>query len=268
MQAGNAYSKVRINYPGWWESIKTDASLDSGLGGIADDTILGTTALDQVSEVARAIETYNNLRMLGVTNLEYDDWLRSFGVSIAAPVDDRPELLRYTREWQYPSNAVSVDATAQRVSSVLSWTIRERADKDRFFKEPGVVLGLCVARPKLFHNKAEAGIGKLKTAIAWQTPLIGGGFQSYQPVVGMTGYQFDTLDLLNHGDQFRFATRGSLPTGCTFTWPANGVFGYMTDADINALFVDGASGYVKLDGVATFSVATHAVGPDATPATV
>ena len=220
-----------------------------------------------MGEVARAIETYNTLRMMGVTNLEYDDWLRSFGVSIAAPVDDRPELIRYTREWAYPATSVSVDATAQRVSSVLNWSITERADKDRYFKEPGVILGIVLARPKVYHDRAQAGVGLLSNAFGWATPLQAGGlYDMFQPINGLSGYRFDVRDLYNHGDQWRYAARGTAVPAIAF--PADGAMDFASDAEINALFTDAATGHVKMDGVCNLAIATGAIANDMTPRTV
>lgn len=259
---------ARLKMPGWWDSILPAGSVDTLGGGIADDSIAGAnTALDQVGEIGRALEQWQQLRMLGVTNLEYDDWLRSFGVQIAAPVDDRPELLRYTREWQYPSSSVSVDATAQRVSSVISWSITERADKDRFFREPGVIIGCAVVRPKLYHDRQQAGLGQLKDAMAWQTPFATGLYDGLRPVVALAGnYVFDTSDLFNQGDQYRFIERGSsIPT---LAFPSNGKLDYPTSTLINALFVDGANGHVKMDAAVSLQIATSAVRGDITPTTV
>lgn len=261
-----ALCKARLNYPGWWDSILPDASLTTSFGGIADDSIGGAnTALDQLGEIGRALETWQQLRMLGITNLEYDDYLRSYGVVIAAPQDDRPELIRYTREWTYPATTVSVDATAQRTSSVASWTLTERADKDRYFKEPGVLIGMCCFRPKLYHSKQQAGIGMLKSATAWQPPFAAGTYDQYQPVVGMSGYNFDSADLFNRGDQWTYAMRGSLPQ--TLTFPTDGKFDYADGTLINGLFADGASGFIKMDASISLQVATGAVAPDATPVT-
>jgi hypothetical protein len=257
-------AKVRLKLPGWWDSIVPESTLVTP-PGIGTDTI-GSAALDTVGEVARAIETYNHLRMLGVTNLEYDDWLRSFGVRIAAPVEDRPELIRYTREWQLPSNAVSVDATSQRVSSVLSWSLTERIDKDRRFKEPGFLMACIVARPKMYHSGGRAGASMLTNAMAWQSPFATGQYDAFQPVGGLSGYLFDTRDLYNHGDQWVYTARGTAPPLLTF--PTDGQFDYPADADVDALFVDGSSGHVKADIAVSLAIASGAVGSDATPATV
>lgn len=259
---------TRLRMPGWWDSLVPENSLDTLLGGVADDTIGGSTALDQVGEVARAIETYNTLRMMGVTNLEYDDWLRSFGVSIAAPQDDRPELIRYTREWTYPANSVSVDATAQRVSSVVSWSLTERIDKDRYFKEPGIILACVLARSKWYHDRQRAGVGSMTNALAWQTPFAGGGmYEAFQPVQGMAGYRFDTRDLFNHGDQWRYAQRGTLNPP-TIAWPGDGKFDYPSVGEIDALFVDTTAGFLRMDASANLGIASASIGTDLTPRTV
>lgn len=266
VSAGNSTFKARLRLPGWWDSVIPENLLADGLGGIGDDTI-GTPALDTVGEVAKAIETFNTLRMMGLTNLEYDDWLRSFGVNIAAPLDDRPELIRYTRNWQYPASAVSVDSVAQRVSTVLNWSITERADKDRYFKEPGIILGCVLARPKMYHDRAQAGVGQLLDARAWMTPLAGAGIsQQYVPVQGLSGYAFDVADLYNHGDQWRYAARGTAVPATVF--PADGAMDYASDAEINALFTDGATGHVKMDAVVNFSIATTGVARDETSRTI
>lgn len=261
--------KARVRLPGWWDSILPDASLTTGFGGIGDDSIgAGFPALDQVGEVGKALEQWQTLRMLGVTNLEYDDWLRSFGVSIAAPMDDRPELLRYTREWQYPSSAVSVDATAQRVSSVLSWSITERIDKDRYFKEPGVIIGCVLARPKMYHNRRQSGVGMLSNALGWMTPLhSNSGYEHYAPVPGLTGFSFDPRDLYNHGDQWVYSAVGT-PNIPEIAFPADGAFDYTTTAEDQAIFTDGATGHIKMDATCALSIASQAIGADITPRTL
>lgn len=265
--ANTGLQKVRLRLPGWWDSIIPTDNLTTGYGGIGDDTI-GTAALDQVGEIGKALEQWQTLVMLGVTDLSYDDWLRSFGVSVAAPREDRPELIRYTREWQYPSSAVSVDATAQRVSTVLNWALTERIDKDRRFSEPGAIMACVVARPKAYHSLRTSGIGQLSSAMGWQTPMNSGGlYEQYLPVNGLTGYSFDSRDLYLHGDQWVYAVRGTTNVPA-IAMPADGAMDFASDAEINALFTDGASGYVKMDATVSLGIASGSLGPDVTPRTV
>lgn len=265
---GTTLHKARVRLPGWWDSILPNSALDVGTD-IGDDSLgSGFPALDQVGEVGKALEMWQTQRMLGVTNLEYDDWLRAFGVSIAAPMDDRPELIRYTREWQYPATSVSVDATAQRVSSVVSWSLTERIDKDRYFREPGLILGCVLARPKLYHSRRTSGIGGLRNALGWLTPLHSySGYEHYQPVPNLAGFSFDPRDLYNHGDQWVYSAAGT-PNIPSIAFPADGALDFTTTAEDNALFVDGANGHIKMDGVCNFAVASASVGPDITPRTV
>lgn len=263
------FSLVRLRMPGWWDSIIPENTMDTALGGVADDPVGDTVAgsHNTVGEVARAIATYNNLLALGVTNLTYDDWLRSFGVRVAAPVEDRPELIRYTREWQYPATTVTVDSTAQRVSAVLSWSIQGRADKDRHFRQPGVIIGCVVARPKLYHDRQQLGVGLLKDTIQWQTPFMQQGlYDTIRDGSGpLAGYVHDSRDLFHHGDQYVAADRGELPARVAF--PADGKLDYPDATLIDGLFVDGADGYVMMDAAVKFNIASR-VGPDHTPTTL
>lgn len=260
-------SLARLKLPGWWDSIIPDSALVDAAAGIGSQPVTDP-AYNQIGEIGRALETWQQLRMLNLTNLEYDDWLRSFGVQIAAPVDDRPELVRYTREWQYPANSVSVDATAQRVSSVLSWSVMERADKDRFFREPGVLLGVCIARPKLYHDRQATFLGQMGSAVHWQTPFNSiDRYARYRPVRGLAGHSLDPADGFNHGDQYRYLARGTL-TGSVVAWPADGSFAYPTPAEIDACFVDGSAGFLRSDWSVNFAIATAAVGADSTPTTI
>lgn len=263
--AGGGLCYARVRQPGWYDSILPATSMTTLPGGVGASTI-GGADLDQVGELGAAIEMWQHLRALGVTNLEYDDWLRSFGVRIAAPVDDRPELVRYTREWQAPATTVNVDATSQRVSAVVSWSLTERMDKDRFFREPGVLMTCVVARPKIYHSVAHSGLGLLNNAMGWQTPFAAGPYAGVIPLTGSpwSSQVFDTKDLYLHGDQYRYAARGTLPTGLAFD---SGRFAYPSTDWINAQFTDAGSGYLMMDGVVSYHILGQ-VASDNTPTTL
>ena len=55
----------------------------------------------------------------------------------------KPELITYSKEWTYPSN--TIDTTSGAARSAVSWAVQLKADKDRYFKEPGFLVGVCVA---------------------------------------------------------------------------------------------------------------------------
>ena len=84
------------------------------------------------------------MRASGLTDATFADFLRSYGVTPPAEVEavepaNRPELLRYIRDWSYPSNIVDAAGTTR---SALVWSVAERADKRRFLQEPGFIFDL------------------------------------------------------------------------------------------------------------------------------
>ena len=135
----------QINGNGVFDSVATAIESDRGdfnLDMNADSTI-------KASEAAKALMMWEYLRSNNLTEMTYEDYLRTFGVKVDPEVDQGvPELLRYSREWQYPNNVVD-PLTGVPVPG-LSWGINLRVDKDRYFKEPGFIFGVTVVRPKLY----------------------------------------------------------------------------------------------------------------------
>lgn len=238
----------------------TSASADSSLTVGVDDVITG-------SEIEKLQREYELRRMSGLAPMSFDDYLRQQGVNMPAAITQayRPELLRYSREWQYPSN--TVEPTTGVPSSAVSWAIAERADKDRFFGEPGFVVGLTLARPKIYL-KAQAGslVGMMNTAYEWlPTALMDDISAAIQvvPVADLSlnntaDIMIDFRDLFEHGEQFLNFD----PAGTYAYNGANMIDGellgrYPAEADVNAFFVNVANNNVRQDGVADFQIATQ-----------
>lgn len=68
--------------------------------------------LNTVEELHEAEKTWQLLRDSQLTDMDYHDWIRAYGVTPidtkSAEVKDlhRPELLRHIREWTYPTNTI------------------------------------------------------------------------------------------------------------------------------------------------------------------
>ena len=107
------------------------------------------------------------LRSNNLTEMTYEDYLRTFGVRAAEVVKESiPELLRYSKSWQYPSS--TVDAVTGVPTSAVSWGISERLDKDRYFKQPGFIFGVSVARPKIYlGNQRGPAVHLMQDGISW-----------------------------------------------------------------------------------------------------
>lgn len=221
-------------------------------------------------EIQEATQQWQLLRSMGLTEATYEDFIRAFGVSgnVAGEVDPhRPELIRYEKSWAYPSNTVEVAG----VRTVCSWNQNFRADKDRFFKEPGFIFGVTVWKPKLYlGNLSASGVTLFDSIHPWLPPqLDGDAYASLIPVpdgtgpitTDPTGYYIDARDLYLHGDQFinhadaAAINKAALPSATNFDKE------YVSAADIEGLFVGStaADRLMRTDGIATFMIAARNV---------
>lgn len=237
-----------------------------------------------MSELEAAKREYEISKAYGLQLPSWEDYLVQNGVRAAA-IDDphRPELVRHIREWTYPTN--TVDPSNGTPRSAASWAIRERADKKRYFKEPGFLFGVQTARPKVYAgNQRGTPAGFMDSPEMWLPALLmNDAWSSMQahvtnsdsgPLPGITdaqGYMWDMRDLLLYGDQH---LTGVNYTGATVTnnslmgLPTSGAQkDYVTEAMVNSLFVGGGEttpiNKVVQDGVCQLTIRGRQV--DTTP---
>lgn len=277
------------NYPGTYadrQNIFNSVKLESATG---DDTEL--PGIDELEELdvlpgyTNAYAQWEIMRDAGWTDATFEDYLRSAGVSVAKEDDVdaagvkliKPELIRFSRSWTYPTNAV--DPTDGSVASAVSWSIKERADKRRFFKEPGFVFGCTVTRPKIYlGNQKGAAVGLLKTINHWLPPVLQG--HPYTSVVEeldsvtdgilqnqTEDYWLDIKDLFLYGDQFtNIAMAAAANHGLAIPDATVDNRMLFTDALVKSLFVDTVTAnYVREDGVTSLSILSP-MGGDTTEA--
>lgn len=207
-----------------------------------------------------------------ITDMDFEDYLASFGVNSARVHRDRPELIRYVKEWKYPSN--TIDSATGEPSSAVSWSIAERADKDRYFLEPGFVIGLTIARPKLYLEiSMPNGLGLLDTAMSWLPAMMAGAPQmslreyaentgplrSLYPTGGAAhGYVVDIRDLFVYGDVAHKNVPSGLqsyaPRGYLASDPTHNLSQYYDQSYIKDIFVDDTNPYIVQDGVVSMTV--------------
>ena len=249
--------KAKINNKNWSDTLVPDAQMPAG----------GTvTAGDDQQEMDAAYQQWQFLLAQGLTHMSYEDYLRTFGVRTTRIEQHRPELLRFVRNWQVPSN--TVDPSNGAVASAVRWQVAERADKDRFFTEPGFIVGVTVTRPKVyFKNQSGSAAGFMDDAFRWLPAImrdevytsLSDHAAATGPVPSASGkYWFDVRDLLLYGDQFLSGDLTetdqnfvSLPTADLTN------FEYPTEADIKALFTatDPSTAYnVRQDGIVRLSI--------------
>ena len=253
---------AKVGVQNWMDSL-VDTSSPMGPAGTPSSSSPqdGTENLFDLNVYQKTWELYFSQ---GLTNLTYEEWLGTYGVRLPRGEEEhKPELIRYVRDWTYPSN--TIDPTSGVPSSACSWAISERADKDRFFREPGFIFGVAVCRPKVYLTKQTgAAVASLNSAIHWLPALLRNDpsmslvLHAYDagPVrtaASSGGYLWDIKDLFLYGDQFvNFAMSAAdysevvLPSA---TWAKD----YAASSDITSLFSSTAQ--VDADGICSMTIA-------------
>lgn len=263
LQQANAFQSAVLN------TVLTDTS-----GAGQTDVLIPEQAADAgtlYSDVEKARWQYEFLRQQNLVNASYEDWLRSYGVRSLTAVQNKPELVRYMRDWTYPASHVIPSAVTpgdSSVTSACSWSIAERADKDRFFREPGFLVGYTCARPKVYlGNQNVYAAALMQDAYSWLPAILNGdATASWKKITdaagdliagGATGdWWVDIKDLLIYGDQFTNQDVNAATTMNKMLLPAADVnVLHPVQASVDALFVSGdATAGVWQDGIVRLHV--------------
>lgn len=239
----------------------------------------------QADEVDDAVAHWQALRDAGLVAMDYEDFLSTYGVkgtredSKEDPELHKPELVRYSRQWSYPAN--TVDPATGEPSSAVMWSTAERADKKRFFKEPGFLVGLTVARPKVYLKNQKGSLtGSMDNVMTWLPAIVQHqyekGFRGFDrlegPLTGLfpddttaTEYWVDIRDLFMYGEQFvNFAPAADANMSGLALPTAGNQKRYASATEIDALF-KGANKAIRTDGVVSLGISGRQ--KDMTPAT-
>lgn len=257
---------AQVNNKNVFDNLALASTIDAGDFNVD----LNANATITASEVERALLQWEFLKANNLMTMSYEDYLRTYGVKVEDPEFHRPELLRYTREWAYPAN--TVEPTTGVPVSAASWAISERIDKDRYFKEPGFIVGITCTRPKVYLSlQRTAAINLLDDAYAWlpaimrddpATSLKRLASNATDSIITTTAdatFVVDLRDLFLYGDAFFNFDIDAVTTPVGTNYVAMPTLAiekrYPVQADIDAFFV-GASptSLVKQDGVVRFSI--------------
>lgn len=211
-------------------------------------------------------EAYERMRAMRMIDMSFNEWLEMQGVkSPEGEERNKPELIRYARNWTYPTNVV--EPTTGVPSAAAAWSVSERADKDRFFLEPGFIFGVTCVRPKIYMgNQRGSAVSMLTDAYAWLSLLFQdrpesalkefvGPASPTGPLRGQTSnYWVDVEDLFRYGDQF-VAGGGALPTNFAPALPsAASEKRWVTQPIIDAMFASAGVNKVRYDGRTDLSI--------------
>lgn len=243
-------------------SVDRAGDLDVPISTAGDDAT-------SVQEIQAAFAQWEFLRANNYTQMDYEDYLATYGVRTQAVEHHRPELLRYTRSWSYPVN--TIDPADGSPTSALSWSIQERADKDRFFREPGFIVGVQVNRPKIYLGRITGSvIGYMGTALSWLPAILqNDGPSSYVNVpdneilgdIDAAGVDLDIRDLFIYGEQFtNTGSTAGMNKMAGLPSPGNPARKIPSAANALSVMVDAVTdNYVSSDGVVNLSIAGRQV---------
>lgn len=248
----------------WMQSLMMSDDL------IATDITVSTAGDDAftMSELEAARREYDLLKAHGLTKMTWEAYLIQAGVRNALAVEaHKPELLRHVREWTYPVN--HIDPSDGAPSSAVSWVIAERGDKARFFPEPGFILGVTCARPKVYYrSQVGQAAGFMDTSAAWLPPMLAddawssitthvttSGSGPLPNVVDAQGYAWDMRDLYLYGEQFiNFDPTAATGVNLVDLPSSTATTEYADEDDVNSLFVSGTADLIKQDGVVHLTI--------------
>ena len=258
---------VQIRESSFLDSATDDADFATGAA------ISGATNADDLD---RLMDAFEQLRALGIANMTYEDFLRSYGIAIPNKDEGKPEKIQSFSEFTYPSN--TIDPSNGTPRSALSWVFKNGIRKPFFFKEPGFLVGLSIARPKIyFGGLAGQAAGFMTRAWDWmpnyleQMPetalknFAADGGPLGDRTTPTNSFWLDMRDVLLHGDQFQNVTAfNPVPADVgaenLLALPRNDLsdasWKYPSEAMCKSFFVDaaGTKFYVKQDGYVSLSI--------------
>jgi len=276
---GGTMYKARVRDPMWLESVKVEDVNPAGQGdlpGVEDfqDVFIPAAWSNHYAQ-------WEHMRQMKLIteDVTFEDYLATWGVK--APegekkTEHRPELLRYLRSWQYPSN--TIDGATGAAASAVSWAVSARADKARFFPEPGFLIVMQVIRPKVFFgNQINHATSMLDDAYGWLPAVLRDepftSLIEYDhdegPLAGVFNsaddYWVDRRDLFVRGGQFlNFAPADAITIAPIVDLPKvagadNDInLWYASDTDAANLFVDSDNSdqktYIRADGIVRFDI--------------
>lgn len=260
----NGQPSAAINQKTWLDSVIDDA--DYVTAADVDVDALEPGANIMASEIERAMRMWEFQRAHAMTDMSFEDYLATFGEKSPAAIEHKPELLRHTKNWSFPTN--TIDPTDGAPTSAVVWTNQERLDKDIRFSEPGFIFGLAVARPKVYLSKqAGAVVDLMDDALNWlPMTLSGDAMSSMKKVTALEGpltdntdaYWVDIKDLFLYGEQFCNFALTETDAGMVALPTAALQKEYASDADVDALWVTPAgSNLVRSDGIVSMTIAGH-----------
>lgn len=264
-------------------TVGTDNWTDSMVLGVQQDdadvslTVGGDDAIG-MRELSAAQRMYEMLRAGMLTDMDYEDFLRTYGVRVQSEeLPGKPRYLGGTADWTMPSN--TVEPSTGVATTAVYWQNKDRMDKDFLAKEPGFLVAIRCYRPKVFRAGIKGSVtGIMDTAFEWlpallmddpETSMVRVASANGPLVAPGQDYTFDLRDFFLYGEEFinydptTFSGAISLPAVNTAATPDEFNKRYPTLAMACQLFTDGGEAgtkqFLETSGRIDFTIAGQIV---------
>lgn len=252
------------------ENFMNSLHLSSEVAQADIDVDLNADTTITTSEIDKAMRLYQNLLMGGLVEMSYPDFLATYGIKIpdmgqSGGAQKKPELIRYIRDWTYPT--VNVNASTGAPTSAAFWSVSERADKARFFREPGFIFGLQVVRPKVnFANQWALASNYLDNMFSWLPAVMASdpktSIRKFAPTTGplnlASEYVLDMKDLFLYGESYYNIISTSIGQGKVALPKVSGAVAdrsYATATDADGFFKTATVHSFLSDGIVSVNIA-------------
>lgn len=238
------------------------------------DTAYGDRQVDVPEHIDDLMDAYTEWQAMydaGLMDMDYEDWMRTYGASSVLPNIDRvdhhvPEMLCHWREFQMPTN--TVEPTTGVPTTAVGWRIAKAHRKAAFFPEPGWIMGFTVVRPKVYMKLGGNLASMMQTRDSWLPAVLSHHLDASHleipegegPLAHLTlgtpdSYFVDLKDLLNYGDQFINWASTAVDAPPFVDLPSTtGSRRYVSSGDVMQFFADTTNGRFLQDGVVSLSI--------------
>lgn len=258
------YPAAQFRDQGWMDSLADTTLVPAGAGDPGAAT--SPEALDKM------MDAYNQLRAMGFTTMNFEQYLSTFGIQMSREDMHKPEMIASWKHWQYPSNTINpADGSA---ASAVSWAEKMSSKDAKLMKEPGFIVGVHVVRPKVYLARQYGSMAHfLDDTLSWLPALMAdspetslreftgadtgnGPLSNDAANVGPTnGYWVDMRDLFLYGDQFINFAPNTAGANLVQLPLANLTRKYLAGTDADALFKAASpANKVRADGFASLSI--------------
>ena len=255
---------AQLSRANWANSLITETAYEAFDQTITHET--GTPDTSEAREVEDALAKWHFMTEVERADWTYEDWLADQGVRVKRTPTGKmpPELLGRQVEWTFPTN--TVDPNDGSVTSACVWSMSVNIER-KFFDEPGFIVGVTVARPKMYwENQEGTMLDNLNHAFQWvphimnehpETSLVAHA-STTDPLASITGdaIVYDHKDLLMYGEQFVNHVIDENDNGIAIP-EADADRLYPVEADLDSFFVTPiGSNLIRQDGVVSMRIKT------------